>query len=267
MNAPLELTQERAFPALDFNLIPATPGGHMGDFFAALAAAQGAFEQIQKNKDARIKPKDATKQAYTFKYADLAEILDKTKAGRTSNNLALTQLVTNKSSDQGGVMIRTILGHSSGARMESVLDVPRGREGEVKDFGAYITYLRRYIVGPMLGVSADDDLDDNGDGMPGDEEPTMRGYIPPSVGNPAPSNPAESPILRDAKSVKELTTAFNKFSSENKDRYRAHYERLLEALDTPMNNNPTATGKSATNGKPAATAAAPAQQVPKKDDL
>jgi hypothetical protein len=266
MNAPLEMTREQAFPALDLNLYPATPDGNMGEFFAALAAAQGTFETIEKKKKAFIKPRDATKAAYTFMYADLAEILEKTKAGRATNNLALTQLVTNKPREQGGVMIRTILGHSSGARMEATLDVPRGREGEVKDFGGYITYLRRYTVGPMLGVAADDDLDDNGD-PPGSETDTdggIRGYIPQSAGNPAPSNPAESPLLRDAKSVRELSMAFNKFSPENKDRYRAHYERLLADLDTP----PVATnGKPATNGTSKAAAQPAAPQPAPKDDL
>lgn len=249
MNAPLQMTPEQAFPEVEMNLYPVA-GGHMGEFFAALAAAQGMFQPIEKNKDVTIRPRE--KAAYSFKYADLTEILEKTKAGRAENKLALTQLVTNKPRLVGGVMIRTILGHASGARMEAVLDVPKGREGEVKDFGAYITYLRRYIAGPMLGVAADDDLDNDGEGAL-DDMP-MGGYTPePSTPrNAAPSNPAESPLLRDAKSVKELSTVFNKFSSDNKERYRAHYERLLAVLDTP----------DATNRAPAA-----AQQSSSKDDL
>jgi hypothetical protein len=254
MNAPLELTPELAFPQVDVNLIP-LPGGHMGDFFAALAAAQGAFGVIEKNKSAMIRPKDHSKAAYSFKYADLAEILEKTKAARASNGLALTQLVTNKPRDVGGVMIRTILGHSSGARMEATLDVPRGREGEVKDFGSYITYLRRYIAGPMLGVAADDDLDNDGEGLL-DDAPMMGGYSPEPGGprNAAPSNPAESPQLRNAKNVRELSATFTKFSAENKERFRAQYERLLDELDT-------AAAASNTNGKPTA------QQEAPKDDL
>lgn len=259
MNAPLEMTREQAFPNVDLNLIP-LPGGHMGEFFAALAAAQGTFEPIEKNQSAHIKPRDSGKAAYSFKYADLSEILLKTKTGRTANNLALTQLVTNKPRDQGGVMIRTILGHSSGARMEATLDVPRGREGELKDFGGYITYLRRYIVGPMLGVAADDDIDAHPDG---DDAPGSYSANPVSgPRNPAPTNPAESPLLRDAKSVRELTTAFNKFSPENKDRYRAHYESLLEALDMPA-----ATAPAAVSGTAKASAPATSRTDQPRDDL
>lgn len=250
MNAPLEMTKEQAFPDVDLNLIPATPGGSMGEFFGALAKAQAMFMPIEKNKNVTIRPRD--KPSYSFKYADLAEILEKTKAGRAESSLALTQLVTNKSSSVGGVMIRTILGHSSGARMEAVLDVPRGREGEVKDFGAYITYLRRYIVGPMLGVAADDDIDQ--DGSEGHDDPPMVDGHPSEPRNPAPSNPAESPLLRDAKSVRELSTAFNKFSPENKDRFRAQYERLLTELDAP----PPAAASATTKGTPT---------TQKKDDL
>jgi hypothetical protein len=259
MNAPLEMTREQAFPNVDVNLIP-LPDGHMGEFFGALAAAQGAFEAITKNQSAFIKGREG-KASYSFKYADLSEILDKTKVARAANNLALTQLVTNKASDKGGVMIRTILGHSSGARIEATLDVPRGREGEVKDFGGYITYLRRYVVGPMLGVSADDDLDSHPDDDTPPDGSTMSYSQEHASGprNPAPGSAAESPLLRDAKSVRELTTAFNKFSPENKDRYRSHYERLLEELDTPAAAATAATG----TGK----AAAPAAAAKPKDDL
>jgi hypothetical protein len=253
MNAPLQLTPEQAFPSLEVNLIP-LPDGHMGEFFGALAAAQGAFDHIEKSKHVMIRPRDASKAAYSFKYADLAEIRSKTTPALAANKLALTQLVTNKPREVGGIMIRTILGHASGARMEAVLDLPK-TNGDVKDLGAYITYLRRYVVGPMLGIAADDDLDEDGE-PPAGSSPMGYSAEPSTLRNPAPSNPAETPLLRDAKSIKELTTAFNKFSPENKDRFRAQYERLLEALDVPP---PTAAA--AKGATPAAAAAKP------KDDL
>lgn len=246
MNA---MTEAQAFPEIDLNLIPG-PQGHMGEFFGALALAQGAFEPIEKNKEVTIRPRE--KPSYTFSYADLAEIRAKTTPALSKNGLALAQIVTNKPQHVGGVQMRTILGHASGARMESVLDIAKGRDNEVKDFGAFVTYMRRYAVSALLGIAADSDLDD--DEEPRFDEPVMGNSADTSSPrNPAALNRAESPQLRAAKSVKELAAIFNKFSQENKDRFRPQYERLLEELDTPAAASST--------DKPAAQQSAP------KDDL
>jgi hypothetical protein len=115
----------------------------------------------------------------------------------------------------------------------------------------------------MLGVAADDDLDAHPDDDGPMDGPSYSSEPASGPRNPAPSNPAESPLLRDAKSVRELSAAFNKFSPENKERYRAHYERLLAELDTPA----AANAKAATTGTSKAAAPAAAQQAAPKDDL
>lgn len=211
MNAPIDAGLLK--PEIDLNLIPA-PGadGNLGEFFGALAMAQGAFEPLLKNRAVTIRPKE--KAAYSFRYADLEEIRSKTQPALTANSLALTQLVTNKPS--GGVHLRTILGHKSGARMESLLEVPKSG-GDVKDFGGYITYLRRYVVGAMLGVAADDDLEEDGDPA-GDGE------------HPAPRNPAVHPALRDAKTIAELSKAMNSLTKEEKQKYYDYFNQRQDDI-------------------------------------
>lgn len=229
MNARNEQLEADA-PELDINLIAGIDPNSIGVFFGALALAQGGFAAIEKNRAVTIKPKE--KAAYSFRYADMQEIRDKTTPALSANGFALVQLVTNKPKRDGGVHIRTVLGHSSGARMESILDIPRGREGEIKDFGAYITYLRRYVVSAMLNVAADDDLDEQDDQGDNYSRGTTDGFNPrPGPLNPAPGSPAEHPLLTAAVSVGALTRQFNQFSPENKEKFTAHYERRLDELE------------------------------------
>lgn len=213
MNAPIDA--ELLKPEFDVNLIPAPGGdGSLGEFFGSLASAQGAFEPLVKNRAVTIRPKE--KVPYSFRYADLEEIRTKTTPALSTNGFALTQLVTNKPA--GGIHLRTILGHKSGARMESLLDVPRGREGEIKDFGAYVTYLRRYVVGSMLGVAADDDLDEDGQ-PPGDGE-----------AGTAPINAAVHPEMRDATSIGQLSKIMGGLEKAEKAKYSDYFNQRMQEL-------------------------------------
>lgn len=215
MNAPIDA--ELLHPSVDVNLIPAPGGdGSLGEFFGAFGAAQGAFEPIVKNRTVTVRPQDKSKASYTYKYADLEEIRTKTQPHLTANGFCLTQLVTNN--PKGGVHIRTILGHKSGARMEALLGVPRA-DGEIKDFGAYITYLRRYKVGAMLGVAADDDLDENGQAAGEGELQAPGGTVP------------EHPALRDATTVSELNRAMATLTKEEKGRFGRYFNRRMDELE------------------------------------
>jgi hypothetical protein len=63
-----------------------------------------------------------------------------------------------------------VLAHSSGAMLESRLPLPTTADDD-KVLGAAITYRRRYLVAPILGVAADDDLDENGQEAGEGEQP------------------------------------------------------------------------------------------------
>jgi hypothetical protein len=215
MNAPTDLKDLQ--PVVDVNLIDGGNPANIGTLFAALALAQGLFQPIVKNRDVTVRPKDQTKASYKFRYADLEEIGKKTTPHLSANGFALLSLVT-KNRD-GGTKLRTILGHSCGARIESELDVPRGRDGEIKDFGAVITYLRRYVVGAMLGVAADDDLDEDGQ-----ERGAGEGHSAP---NTAPVHAG----LRDAKTIGELAKVMAGLPKDDKAKYAAYYNQRQDELE------------------------------------
>lgn len=150
---------------------PAPAPADMGPaaaLYAALAKAQGAFQPIVKNRNVVITMK--TGGSYKFRYADLEEITAKTRPALSVNGLALIQTVEH--GQQGPLLVCRLM-HAQGGMIASEVSMPSARDlGDPKTFGAAITYLRRYMVTAMLGVAADDDLDEDGQGA-GADDPTQ----------------------------------------------------------------------------------------------
>jgi hypothetical protein len=126
--------------------------------YAALAQAQGQFTDIAKNRSVSIQPKEG--RAYHFRYADLEAIIKATRPALSANGLALLQPIDTR--PDGSSTMTTMLVHSSGEVLTSEVQIPRMGERDPKQYGALITYLRRYMATSILGVAADDDLDENG---------------------------------------------------------------------------------------------------------
>ena len=137
---------------------PAADTGRAAALMAALAKAQGAFPPIEKNRTVTIPTK--TGNSYQFRYADLEEILSKTRPALAANGLSLIQQME---LIQGGMLLTCSLMHAEGHRIVSEVLLPSSRDvGDPKTFGASISYYRRYMITAMLGVAADDDLDEDG---------------------------------------------------------------------------------------------------------
>ena len=168
------------------------PRNNLAELFGALAKAQGQFKPIEKNREVTIRPRD--KAAYSFRYADLQEILAKTMPALSANGLALIQTVEQA---QAGSTLFCRLVHAAGGEISSSISLPSPRDlGDPKAFGAAITYLRRYLVTSMLGVAADDDLDE-------DSTPAGEG---PNGENPAAETTkagAQEPRAKPASEVKD----------------------------------------------------------------
>lgn len=135
----------------------------MAALYAALARAQGKFLPITKNREVMIKLK--TGGSFKFRYADIEEINAKTRPALAEEGLALIQ-PPQCDVATGATWIETMLVHKDGGVIRSRLDIkPLGTYGDPKEFGAAISYLKRYALAAMLGVAADDDLDQNGKGL------------------------------------------------------------------------------------------------------
>lgn len=131
----------------------------INEIAAALAKAQGEFPKIAKNKIADLKGvSKRTGKEYSMKYsyADIADVLAAILPVLSKHNIAFIQPTT---VDGGWISIHPRLIHSSGQWIGSVYPVcPINTDHQA--MGSAITYSRRYAGCSLIGVAADDDLDD-----------------------------------------------------------------------------------------------------------
>lgn len=134
---------------------PAGPSPAMKALHGALAKAAAEFQPIAKNRSVRISTKAGG--AYQFRYADLEAVIAATRPALSKYGLAVVQPLM-----QSGerMMLTTTLVHEEGGIITSSLPVPGIDGKDPKEYGALITYLRRYMLTALLNVAADDDLDD-----------------------------------------------------------------------------------------------------------
>lgn len=118
----------------------------------ALAKAQAEFPKLPKDKVAKIDTKAGGQ--YSYRYADLASILEAIREPMAKHKLAIVQPVE---SGQGSVRVTTVILHGSGEYLGC--EVTIAYQGDVKALGSAITYARRYGLTSMLGLAADEDDD------------------------------------------------------------------------------------------------------------
>lgn len=123
---------------------------------SALAKAQGKYKTLIKNCEGKVSygGKDGKPGgSYTFAYADLGAVIEATSEALATEELAHTAII-------GGGIIRVMLLHSSGEWLAS--EAPLASGGSPQAFGSQVTYYRRYLLSPLLGVASEDDDDANG---------------------------------------------------------------------------------------------------------
>ncbi len=115
--------------------------------FTALAKAQSEME---------VASYDKTNPHFKNKYASLESIIAATRPALTKNGLCVIQ----KMGVMGANMVlTTILAHSSGEHIESVmLILPNG--SEIQKLGSYLTYCKRYSYVALVGCTSGDEDDD-----------------------------------------------------------------------------------------------------------
>ena len=112
--------------------------------FAAIAQAQGEVENATKS---------ATNPHFKSRYADLAEVLNTVRPTFARHGLAIVQSV---STEQQLVTVATTIAHKEGGFVTSSLSCP-APTSKVQDLGSIVTYLRRYSLSAMAGISQEDD--------------------------------------------------------------------------------------------------------------
>jgi len=159
----------------------------------ALAKAQGALKNPEKNQTAKIPTK--TGGSYSYNYADLPHTLDTIRGPLAQNGLCHSAGIE---SHAEGMILSVRLMHTSGQWIESDVGFPGGNDPKM--LAANITYFRRYLLTALVGVAADDDLDSEPEapqatyqsrGKP--TQPAKSGALvqPPKAEQPKQEKPAE----------------------------------------------------------------------------
>jgi len=110
----------------------------------ALAKAQGELSNASKS---------SANPFFKSKYADLAEVLNTVKPVFSPLGLSVTQM---PSFTDGVVSVETVLMHSSGEWMSSIISAPVGKQ-DAQGVGSAITYCRRYSLAAVAGIAQEDD--------------------------------------------------------------------------------------------------------------
>ena len=119
---------------------------------AALVKAQGDFAPIEKNRTATIV---SSKGRYTYKYADLSDVLRAIQPALTKHGLAQIQrtgIVWRE--DSANLVIYTELHHESGEKIVS--EWPLALQQQPQQTGSLYSYYRRYALCGLLGIAAED---------------------------------------------------------------------------------------------------------------
>ena len=120
----------------------------INELAAALAQAQDEFNPVKKSG---INPH------LKSRYATLDDVLNAVSQALARNGLALVQML-----DEGDLLTTTLM-HASGQWIASACAVPSmdGNRGvnQLQAFGGALTYMRRYALTALLGVSSDSDDD------------------------------------------------------------------------------------------------------------
>lgn len=117
--------------------------------FTALAKAQAEFPKIRFDSEAKMR-----EGGKPYRYASLEAILEVVRPVLNRHGVFLTQETAHH---DGVVSVTTKLVNQDGVHA-CTLEAPLPRGG-FHDMGSAITYLRRYSLASLLGVSADEDED------------------------------------------------------------------------------------------------------------
>lgn len=119
------------------------------ELLASLVELQSELPTMPKNKT-----------AYNYKYTDLDTIVQTVKPLLKKYNLAYMQSVGGLTAD--AITLTTRLFNSKGEYIEDTVVLPviaSQKNNSAQTLGMAITYMRRYTLCAMLGITSDEDVD------------------------------------------------------------------------------------------------------------
>jgi hypothetical protein len=115
----------------------------------ALLSAQAEYTTLPKDKE-----------GYGYKYTDLDTVITTIKPIFIKNKLGFMQSLTTLDNGKNGLTTRIF--NEKGEWIEDTIalpDVAMAKTNAAQNVGASITYMRRYALCSILGISSDEDVD------------------------------------------------------------------------------------------------------------
>jgi len=131
-----------------------TESESIGELAEALAKAQGEMTLVKEHQS-----------SHYGKYADLAEIIKTSRGPLSKNGLSVIQRVILRGDTH---VLLTRLCHKSGEWIESAMHLNPAKK-DIQSMGSEITYVRRYSLCSIVGITSSQD-DDDGYGAMSDEQ-------------------------------------------------------------------------------------------------
>jgi len=128
------------------------------------------------------------------KYADISAIIDEVKAPLFKNDLSFVQFPG--MTEHGALTLTTRIMHKSGEYMESTFSMTP-TQNTPQGVGSCITYMRRYGLSSILGLSTEDD-----DANSASEAPARPAYATPTYARPAPKQEPQTVESMDSETAK-----------------------------------------------------------------
>lgn len=127
---------------------------------AALTKSWGEIENPKHNKRVTVRMKNGGQ--YNFEYTDLGGIIDTVRPVFKENGISIIQhAYTDLIDNRPFISVVTKLMHTSGEWIESKpLQILASQN--IQDMGGQITYMKRYSLSALLGISTEEDDDANG---------------------------------------------------------------------------------------------------------
>lgn len=113
---------------------------------AALAKAQGEMGKAVK---------DGTNPHFRSKFASLDAVIDASREALTSNGIAVVQNGI-MSATSAPLLVCTLL-HTSGEWIRGFYPLTPAKQNDPQALGSAMTYMRRYSLSSMVGISQSDD--------------------------------------------------------------------------------------------------------------
>jgi len=194
---------------------------------SAFASAWGNIQTPKHNSKVNVKMKSGG--SYDFEYTDLTGIFEAIKAMFKEYGLAIMQNgYTKQIEGKNFACVETTLLHSSGEWVKSdTLMFPAATS--MQDFGGQITYMKRYSLSAMIGLSTDKDDDSNGT--------IGNSYSLENISNPKPNYNNQQQSNNMPKTASEAATLIFTFGKHKDKTLKEVFTKDMQYLQWSIDNN------------------------------